>query len=268
MSEQPDSLIALSTTHQTTSTPPTPEAGPNANGKVGVVMIGLVVVLGIVVGVFGWTLFLKALLWIAVVGCGLAAMGLALAANDPGSTESQRSGYWVSMGVFALVGFAFWILIPPGAAKPIQFTSIPNESLTPQGQRTFAFWNRLYGTVLRGRSQQTKTADEMIAKCKTMASEIEQLSAANVDPDAIKAALSLRTWLIAVAAEGERRSSPEALVGAVVRGFQGDLFGPFLDETATTNALAQSLREVGDILVSTRAILSSRYGTEFARIEF
>lgn len=177
--------------------------------------------------------------------------------------------YWITAAVFALVAFAVWIIVPTGAAQSVKSTAIPpNPALSPQGQRTFEYWNRFNAAVGRGISRQPSTPQEIIATCSQMAYEIDQLPATNIDPDAIRSGLAFRTWLVALASETERRNSHGALVGAFVRGFQGDVFGPFLDESAATTALGQSLRDVQNQLVSTRAILSSRYGAEFPCIQF
>ncbi len=231
--------------------------------------IAALLVAGAVVTILGWMLIFKILLWGVVVACGLIGILSAIAANNTGNTESEKSGYWISAGAFAFFATVAWIALPSDTAKTFKTAAISsNSSLTPQGQRTVEYWNRFGSVVGRATSRQPKTPQEVIASCNQLAYDIDQLPAMNVDPDAIRGGLALRTWLVALASETERRNSPEAFVGAFVRGFQGDVFGPFLDESAATTAMGQSLREVQNQLVSTRAILSSRYGTEFSRIQF
>lgn len=267
---EPDSRTASNSAHQSTTLIVNPQVEPQVNSNViaGAVIVGMFL-LGIVIAVFGWTLFLKVLLWGIVVACGLVATLSVILANDPEIKQDLKSGYWITAAVFALVAFAVWIIVPTGAPQSVKSTAIPsNPALSPQGQRTFEYWNRFNAAVGRGLSRQPRTPQEIIATCSQMAYEIDQLPATNIDPDAIRSGLALRTWLVALASETERRNSPGALVGAFIRGYQGDVFGPFLDESAATTALGQSLRDVQNQLVSARAILSSRYGAEFPRIQF
>lgn len=265
-----DSHSTSNAAHPSSSLAVPSRAEPQADSSfvVGAVIVA-VFVLGVVIAVVGWPLFVRILLWGIVLACGIAAGLSVILANNSEVQNDLKTGYWITSAVFALVAFGVWIMVPTGPPQSFKSTAVPpHPALSPQGQRTFDYWNRFNAAVGRGISRQPRTSQEVIATCSQLAYEIDRLPATNIDPDAIRSGLALRTWLVALASETERRNSPGALVGAFIRGYQGDVFGPFLEESATTTALGQSLRDVQNQLVSTRAILSSRYGAEFPRIQF
>lgn len=241
-------------------------SNPHAGVWITAIGVGGLLV-GIVGILFGWILIVKGFLWIVTIGLGAFAILLVFLANDAKSSEKERAEAWIGVAVFTSIGFATWIAIPPGEPIPLNPSTVhPDDPLSPQGRQTFNYWSRLYGVALRSRTK-LSNPQQLAPLCNKLASEIDQMATGSVDQDAISCAMGLRTWFVDLAAEHERRGSPEALVSALARGFQGDILGPFLDENASTESFAQRLRAIQNQLVSTRAVLSSRYGTEFARIE-
>jgi DNA-directed RNA polymerase subunit RPC12/RpoP len=226
--------------------------------------IGFLLVSIFLIAAFGWPLFLKGLLWVVVVVCGLGAIVFALAANDSDTKDKEKSAYWIGTCVSLSIGFFTWIWIPAGAPHSVVSMSEKAKlSLSTKGRRTLEYWNALPTILGRINAQQLKTPQGVVSTLNSTARLIEQLPTVDVDSDAIHCGLLLHGWLRAMAADAQRNNSPALLIEAFARGYQGDLFGPFLDSVHANAALEQRFVEMQNQFKSARAILSSRYGIEF-----
>ncbi|MDB5340529.1 MAG: hypothetical protein JWN70_6148 [Planctomycetaceae bacterium] len=66
----------------------------------------------VLIFILGWTLFLTVVLWIAMILCGVGAIGSALVANAPSTSESEKQSCWWVAGICTVIGFFAWCWIP------------------------------------------------------------------------------------------------------------------------------------------------------------
>lgn len=266
-SQAPDTLRA--TNGQTSPTKPSDSQSKDSTDWIGFAIVVVVVTLFICSWI-GWATVFTVFLWTVVVLAALAAACLgayALYSED----DKEKTGAWIGVGVSVVIAFAAWILIPEGSGteSSVADSTDAEAGLTPQqikGRRTLVYWNGLRSALDRTNSIQTQDPQQGMNILHSAIGEIDSTPAAGVDVDAIRCGSALRRWLGMVAAEAQRRNSPELFVEAFARGYQGDVFGPLLEIGQMNAAIQQSLAELQDQCAATRASLSARYDIEFPHL--
>ena len=233
--------------------------------------IGYVVVAGIVALIvcnwIGWATVFTVVLWIVVVIAALAAVALgAYAVHTEG--DDDKTAAWIGVGVSVAIAFTAWIFVPDGGGTDgsTANSTEAETGLTPEqvkARRTLAYWGGLKSALARANSIQSQDPQQGLNILYSAVGEIDNTPAAGVDVDAIRCGSALRKWLAMVAAEAERRNSPELFVEAFARGYGGDVFGPLLEIGQANAAIQRSLVELQDQCATTRAMLSARYDVEF-----
>ena len=260
------------------------------------------IIAGTVLGVLvleyfvGWGTIFFGFLWLIVIVGGLAALFFGIASlHDPDDHDTDdRIGFRIIAGICAVIAFGAWVFIPTDDASrsttqiaantantatnsaksestPRQFAANPatksaKAELTPrqfQAKRTLAYWNGLRRETVSLSQTNPRNAQDGMEILNSKVRKIEQLPAAGVDEEAIRCGAMLREWLTMFASEVQRRNSPEFFIEAFAKGYQGDMFGPFLEFSQTNAAVKRSLVALQNQCATTRAVLSSRHGIEF-----
>lgn len=237
-----------------------------SNDWIAYVVVGGIVAL-VVCNWIGWATVFTILLWGVVVIAALAAVGLGAYAVYA-EEDDEKTGAWIGVGVSVVIAFAAWIFVPDGGGTDgsIANSTDAETGLTPEqvkARRTLAYWGGLRGALARTNAIEAQDAQQVLNILYSAIGEIDSTPAAGVDVDAIRCGSAWRKWLAMVAAEAERRDSPELLVEAFARGYGGDVFGPLLEIGQANAAIQRSLVELQDQSATTRAMLSARYDVEF-----
>jgi hypothetical protein len=138
--------------------------------------------------------------------------------------------------------------------------------LTPEqlkAQRTLEYWYQI--THPRGKDPgraptEPKQLASMFRQC---AASIEALPTANVDLDAVRCGLRWKAWMYRTADFIETDSAAAVFGEAFLRGLAGDPFGKAIEVFQQDQAWELELKEAGQSLSDTRALLSARYDIEF-----
>lgn len=257
---------------QPPESPSTPQKSVSASGIDPETMMGaiaLAVLIGLIVAItlMGWVLFFRIVLTclVAIATC-MALFCLAKASDE--KDEETKSAYWIGCGVSVAAAFVAWLLIPAPEHREGESSVQPAgaENLSGQGDRTLRYWNQL-NAVCAEMVSDSKTGNDVIRDLKSASSRMAVIPTAGVDIEAVQCGNSLREWLMMVVAEAERRNSAEFAVETFARGFQGDFAGPVSEYTRTNSRIKAFGNETLSRLVSTRALLSARYGVEFPLIQ-
>ena len=291
--EEVNDEVAIGTTPIVDSSEETTDLG------VGMIILGTVLGVLVLEYFVGWGTIFFGFLWLIVIVGGLAALFFGIASlHDPDDHDTDdRIGFRIIAGICAVIAFGAWVFIPTDDASrsttqiaantantantatnsaksestPRQFAANPatksaKAELTPrqfQAKRTLAYWNGLRRETVSLSQTNPRNAQDGMEILNSKVRKIEQLPAAGVDEEAIRCGAMLREWLTMFASEVQRRNSPEFFIEAFAKGYQGDMFGPFLEFSQTNAAVKRSLVALQNQCATTRAVLSSRHGIEF-----
>jgi hypothetical protein len=156
----------------------------------------------------------------------------------------------LGIGTFGILS----VLLKQSPATPVP----PDET----GPRTFQYWNQVALAV----QSVEPTADRFTITASGAAAQIISQPTVGVDAEAIQCATNVATLMQNIVANRERLSDPATFFQALIRGANGDPFGPVSELMEADSTLKEQFRKVQQQSHATRVYLTGRYGIEFPQL--
>jgi hypothetical protein len=190
--------------------------------------------------------------------------------DDWGPRRRRRSES--NLGTMLLI--AMLVIVPAGIVGAIllmqrlerdRSTASENEPVPEEqaGQATFEYWTKFKAARDRLVWGEGSGSDVIIARLRSVASEMADLPTLGVDTEASELVIDYSSALNQVASAMSAANDPSTFLEALARGAAGDPFGKAVELKSSSDAALRQFAEVEQRSTRVRATLTSTYARQF-----